>query len=194
MALAFLPSGGEVVLGLVEDLFAENFARLLSDALAQVLIVHLHAGHVPGVARDDGGLPGRRAPLHTSETQSVSWSEDYQGIVIISASLAVFRGVSGPNNAPGTYLGIHVVVRRAVEVGVRPLGEGVLAELLGGAVVLEGKLSVGLEELGLLHLRLCVFTNLTIDLFAQLPFIFNKMNEVSLPWPAPPLTPQSQSL
>ena len=105
--------------------------------------------------------------------------------MIISATLAVFRGVSDPNNAPGTYLGIHVVVRRPVEVGVRPLGEGVLAELLGGAVVLEGKLSVGLEELGLLHLCLCVFTNLTIDLFAQLPFIFNKMNEASLPWPTP---------
>lgn len=87
-------------------------------------------------------------------------------------------------NAPGTYLGIHVVVRRPVEVGVRPLGEGVLAELLSGAVVLEGELSVGFEELGTLHLCVCLFTNLTIDLFAQLPFIFNKLNEASLPRPA----------
>ena len=66
MALAFLPSGGEVVLGLVEDLFAENFARLLSDALAQILIVDLDAGHVPLVPRDDRVVPGPRL-LHTAK-------------------------------------------------------------------------------------------------------------------------------
>ena len=87
--------------------------------------------------------------------------------MIISARLAVFRGIGDPNNASGTYLGIHVAVGRAVKVGVRPLGEGVLAELLSGAVVFEGKLSVGIEELGNLHLCVCVFTNLTIDMFAQ---------------------------
>ena len=117
-------------------------------------------------ARRPGGL------LYTYQKHGRSVGQKNIRIAIISASLAVSRGSADPNNAPGTYLGIHVAVRCSVEVGVRPLGEGVLAELLGGAVVLEGKLSVGIEELGNLHLCVCVFTNLTIDLFAQLPFIF----------------------
>ena len=117
----------------------------------------------PGMtaARRPGGL------LYTYQKHGQSVGQKNIRIVIISASLAVFRGIGDPNNAPGTYLGIHVAVGRAVKVGVRPLGEGVLAELLGGAVVFEGKLSVGIEELGNLHLCVCVFTNLTIDMFAQ---------------------------
>ena len=121
----------------------------------------------PGMtaARRPGGL------LCTHQKHGQSVSQKNIRIVIISASLEDFRGAGDPNNAPGTYLGIHVTVRCSVEVGVRPLGEGVLAELLGGAVVLEGKLSVGIEELGNLHLCVCVFTNLTIDLLDQLRFI-----------------------
>ena len=49
------------------------------------------------------------------------------------------------------YLVGHVAGGGAVEVVVGPLGEGVLSELVGGAVVVEGELGVRLEELGLLH-------------------------------------------
>ena len=49
------------------------------------------------------------------------------------------------------YLVGHVASRGAVEVVVGPLGEGVFSESVGGAVVVEGELCVGLEELGLLH-------------------------------------------
>ena len=56
----FLPSGGEVVLGLVEYLFTENLSRLLGDALAQILIVDLDARHVPLVPRNDRVVPGSR--------------------------------------------------------------------------------------------------------------------------------------
>jgi len=48
-------------------------------------------------------------------------------------------------------LGTHVVVAGPVEVLVGPLGEGLLAELLRGAMVVERELGVGLEELGDLH-------------------------------------------
>ena len=73
-----LPSGGEAVGGGVEYVRPEDVAALLSNALAQVLIVHLHAGNVPSEARDDVGPPAWRAPLHISETRPVSWSEVYQ--------------------------------------------------------------------------------------------------------------------
>ena len=45
------------------------------------------------------------------------------------------------------YLVGHVASRGAVEVVVGPLGEGVFSESVGGAVVVEGELCVGLEEL-----------------------------------------------
>ena len=57
----------------------------------------------------------------------------------------------------GAYLDSHVVVARPVEVSVRPFGEGVLAKLICGAMVIEGELRVRLEELGLLHLY-CIRT------------------------------------
>ena len=56
------------------------------------------------------------------------------------------------NERCGTYLAGHIVVAGAVKVVVGPAGEGVLLELVRGAVVLEGELRVGLEELALLHL------------------------------------------
>ena len=56
----FLPCGGEVVLGLVEDLFTENLSRLLGDALSQILIVNLNARHVSLVPRNDRVVPGPR--------------------------------------------------------------------------------------------------------------------------------------
>ena len=49
------------------------------------------------------------------------------------------------------YLVTHVIVRGPVEVSVGPACELVLLELLRGTVILEGELSVGLQELGNLH-------------------------------------------
>ena len=48
--IAYLPCGGEIVLGFVEHLLPEDLARLLSDALAEVLVVDLDAGDVTLVA------------------------------------------------------------------------------------------------------------------------------------------------
>ena len=48
--IVYLPCGGEIVLGFVEHFLAEDFARLLSDALTEVLIVDLDAGNVTLVA------------------------------------------------------------------------------------------------------------------------------------------------
>ena len=44
--IAYLPSSGEIVLGFVEHLLAEDLARLFRDALAEVLVVDLDAGDV----------------------------------------------------------------------------------------------------------------------------------------------------
>ena len=44
--IAYLPCGGEIVLGFVEHFLAEDLARLLRDALAEVLVVDLDAGDV----------------------------------------------------------------------------------------------------------------------------------------------------
>lgn len=44
--IAYLPCGREIVLGFVEHLLAEDLARLLRDALAEVLVVDLDAGDV----------------------------------------------------------------------------------------------------------------------------------------------------
>ena len=44
--IAYLPCSGEIVLGFVEHLLAEDLARLLRDALAEVLVVDLDAGDV----------------------------------------------------------------------------------------------------------------------------------------------------
>ena len=54
--MAYLPCGGEIVLGFVEHFLAEDFARLLSNALTEVLIVDLDARDVALVAWDDGCL------------------------------------------------------------------------------------------------------------------------------------------
>ena len=86
--------------------------------------------------------------LYTHRKHNQSVGQKNIRVVLLVAEFAVFRDVNDPENALGTYLCIHVVVRCAVEVGVGPLGEGVLAELLGGTMVIEGELSVGLEELG----------------------------------------------
>ena len=51
-----------------------------------------------------------------------------------------------------TYLDTHVCVRGSVEVCVGPFGKSVLLETLVTSVVVEGELSFGLEESGLLHL------------------------------------------
>lgn len=67
-AAPYLPSGGEVVVGLVDDLGLEHVARLLRHALAQVVIVDLHARHVALVARDHSSLP-RHGTLHTRSPQ-----------------------------------------------------------------------------------------------------------------------------
>lgn len=49
-------SRGESIGGLVNDVCLEDVARLLSDALAEVLVVDADAWHVPSVAWNDGGL------------------------------------------------------------------------------------------------------------------------------------------
>ena len=51
-----------------------------------------------------------------------------------------------------TYFESHVVVGGSIEVVVGPLGESVLLVLVSCPVIGERELSVGLEELGLLHL------------------------------------------
>ena len=51
-----------------------------------------------------------------------------------------------------TYFESHVVVGGSIEVGVGPLGEGVLLVLFCCSVIGEREFGVGLEELGLLHL------------------------------------------
>ena len=51
-----------------------------------------------------------------------------------------------------TYFESHVVIGGSIEVGVGPLGESVLLVLFSCPVIGERELSIGLEELGLLHL------------------------------------------
>ena len=57
------------------------------------------------------------------------------------------------------YLDSHVIIGSSIEVVVRPLSEGVLTKLVCGAMIIERELSVGLEELRLLHLLACCLIN-----------------------------------
>jgi hypothetical protein len=49
-------SGGESILGFIEGSGVEDFAGLLSEGLAQVVVVDFEAGDVALVAGEDGGL------------------------------------------------------------------------------------------------------------------------------------------
>lgn len=66
-----LPCAWKVVLSYVEDLFAEDLARLFCDAFADEIVVGFDSGHVPWVARNHRWLSvGRR--LYIQESQIVS--------------------------------------------------------------------------------------------------------------------------
>ena len=142
-----LPGGSKAVGRPVDDLLLEHVARLLGDALAEVLVVDLDAGHVAGVAGDHGGLPLSGALYSHKEEQgdqtqirSMKRRGDGQRIMRRGGHL-------GFSLCHATYLLRHVVIARPVEVLVGPLGEGVLCELARGTMVLEGELRVRLEEL-----------------------------------------------
>jgi hypothetical protein len=52
--------GGESILGLIESFGVKDFARLLGEGLAQMVIVDLKTGDVALVAGEDSGLASDR--------------------------------------------------------------------------------------------------------------------------------------
>ena len=171
----YLPSRGEFLLLIVDDIGLEDLARLLSLSLAEVHVVDVDERDVTLVSWDHGSLSVCGTLMNTdkikqknsvrSKIYCVHSTARASTCTVCQSDLSSKFFIASLRRELDqiAYLGGHVVVRGPIEVRVGPTGELLFLKLLCCTVILERELSVRLKELGNLHLLFNTIYEVTVE-------------------------------